>query len=631
MRGRETERKNTMTKPAAACAAILTIAAGALLLPALQAHLRQKSEGEQASRQMPLGTMPNGATLVPSNQQITPLGTLLMQERTRPKDMALSPGGGETLAVLTQNGAAFYQAADGKFLANITIGAAAPLGIAWSPDGQAVYASLAGGKIAKLTHGTTGTWQKSGEIMVDTVGAPGEPDVAAGLAGRGEKTGDPQVTGLAVSPNGTHLFVGLGIRNAVAVVDTQTEKVTRLVRVGVAPYHLVLSPDGKTLAVACRGGVLPQAGERSEPSAGTPVRVDMETDAAQSGAVAFISTQALDTPAKLMTVGRQPGGMAWTSDNETVYAASEDDDTLIVVSSASGKVTKTIALRPTPEFGAIPTSVAVSRDNKTLWVACGGANAVAVVDAQKGVVKGWIPTGWFPIAVKEQKGALFVASSKGLGNRVPRATSANAKTPAYNVHSTLGLVQVIPADLMRDLPALSLRVAQNNGWDKNEANQKPRKNQAPVPVPARMGEPSVFQHVVYIIKENHTYDDDLGDMKEGNGDPSLCLFGEAVTPNEHKIARDFVLLDNTYTSGTNSADGHQWSVSGLANGYLEHNYSAHARSYPYDGGDPLAYSPAWLFVERRGKSKEVGARVRRIRQPPAHFAQSNGQRRRDVE
>jgi hypothetical protein len=130
----------------------------------------------------------------------------------------------------------------------------------------------------------------------------------------------------------------------------------------------------------------------------------------------------------------------------------------------------------------------------------------------------------------------------------------------------------------------------------------------PRPVPERVGEPSVFRHVVYIIKENHTYDTTLGDIKEGNGDPALTIFGENVTPNQHALARQFVLLDNTYTSGTNSADGHQWVSSSVANGYMEQNYQSYARSYPYDGGDALAYSPAgflWNAAAARGLSVRV--------------------------
>jgi hypothetical protein len=199
---------------------------------------------------------------------------------------------------------------------------------------------------------------------------------------------------------------------------------------------------------------------------------------------------------------------------------------------------------------------------------------------------------------------LYVASSKGFGSRVKRERE---ETISYSVHGTVGLVQTISlVETWGNLDALSARVAENNRWGMEE---KPaRRNIQPVPIPERVGEPSVFKHVVYIIKENQTYDGIFGDMKEGNGDPKLCTFPEQVTPNHHALARQFVLLDNTYTSGTNSADGHQWTVSGVGNAYIEQNYAAHSRSYPYDGGDPLAYSPEgflWTAALAKGKSVRV--------------------------
>lgn len=189
----------------------------------------------------------------------------------------------------------------------------------------------------------------------------------------------------------------------------------------------------------------------------------------------------------------------------------------------------------------------------------------------------------------------MVASSKGYGSRTQRTSPS----PAYGVHGTMGLVQFTSASISD--PKV---VAQNNRWGMSELSA--RRGVAPVPIPERVGEPSVFKHVVYIIKENQTYDYVFGDMKEGNGDPKLALFPEEVTPNHHALARQFVLLDNTYTSGTNSADGHQWSVSGVANGYMEQNYAAHARSYPYDGGDALSGSPTgFLWTAALAKKKSV--------------------------
>src|SRR5262249_44500779 len=150
---------------------------------------------------------------------------------------------------------------------------------------------------------------------------------------------------------------------------------------------------------------------------------------------------------------------------------------------------------------------------------------------------------------------------------------------SVNVHNTLATVQFCSVPAL-NLKSCSSLVAENNRWGIGVGEQSPRASIKPLPVPERVGEPSVFKHVVYIIKENQTYDSILGDMEKGNSDKKLCLFGEEVTPNHHALARGFVLLDNTYTSGTNSADGHQWADSAVANGYTEQNYSANSRSYP---------------------------------------------------
>ena len=118
-----------------------------------------------------------------------------------------------------------------------------------------------------------------------------------------------------------------------------------------------------------------------------------------------------------------------------------------------------------------------------------------------------------------------------------------------------------------------------------QAKLPPRENRLPQPVPDRVGEPSVFQHVLYIIKENRTYDQVLGDVKQGNGNSDLCIYGERVTPNQHKFVNDFVLLDNTFCSGIISAEGHQWTDSALANDYIQRSFAGWPRSYPGAGGE----------------------------------------------
>ena len=144
--------------------------------------------------------------------------------------------------------------------------------------------------------------------------------------------------------------------------------------------------------------------------------------------------------------------------------------------------------------------------------------------------------------------------------------------------------------------------------------EKPRPDAKPVPVPERHGEPSVFEHVIYVIKENRTYDQVFGDMKEGNGDPNLCIFGEEVTPNHHKLAREFVLLDNFYCSGVLSADGHSWANAAYATDYLEKQFGQFTRSYPYEGSDPLAFPTTGFLWDNALAAQEDVPQLRRVRE-----------------
>jgi hypothetical protein len=181
-----------------------------------------------------------------------------------------------------------------------------------------------------------------------------------------------------------------------------------------------------------------------------------------------------------------------------------------------------------------------------------------------------------------------VANVKGHG----ALSQPRAKGKGANSHDHLGTVSLIDVPAAAELATLSGRVNASNRLAYSLAGlERPRPGMKPVPVPARHGEPSVFEHVVYVIKENRTYDQVLGDMKEGNGDPRLCIFGEGVTPNHHKLAREFVLLDNFYCSGVLSADGHSWTDAAYVTDYLEKAFGGWPRSYPDDGRDALAFAP----------------------------------------
>ncbi|MEO8440615.1 MAG: alkaline phosphatase family protein [Spartobacteria bacterium] len=564
-----------------------------------------------------MGAQIDGSVLVPTNQTVTPAGTVRLIEGDRPKDLALSPDG-QILAVLSKLQVDFFQP-DGKMLGSVKL-SAGPLGLAWTPDSCALFVSGDNGEVYRLALGPDG-WRIANFFFISAVRedrarnphrtapiqvpngplglAPEEPRIATTSRQR-EHEGNPQVTGLDISPDGQRLYAALGILNTVAVIDAKSDKLITVVPVGLAPYRVVAGPKGRTLYVANRGGRTPKENEPHAISAGSAVRVDPKTGAALRGSISIIDTDSLTSTE--VEVGRGPSGLAISPDGTMLYVADSDDDTIEVLDTRTQKITRTLSLTPAadPGFGQMPTDLALSGDGGTLYVTCGGGNAVAVVRLPELKISGYIPTGWFPIAVAEEDGTLFVASSKGLG------APLRYQNREYSLRLGIGTVQFIPKLTTGNLARLSAAVATNDLWNKPEPAA--RADARPVPIPERVGEPSVFRHVVYIIKENHTYDLDLGDLPQGNGLASLCLFGKRITPNEHALAQQFVLLDNTYASGTNSADGHEWTDAAVANAYLEQNYDAYARSYPYAGGDPLALSPAgfiWNAALRAGKSIRV--------------------------
>ena len=550
-----------------------------------------------------VGDQPGGGVLVTTNQIVTPVGKVQRVEGARPKDIAVSPDG-SLVAVLTTGKVLFFKT-DGTPAGSVAV-KPGPLGLAWHPNGSILYASGEAGTAYEIVRNKN-DWKATPFAAVDPASkvkvfsrADDSSDSDAKEKSKPKRKGEPQVAGLAVSPDGRRLYAAIGIGNAISVVDLATKQAGPLIPTGIAPYRIVLSPDGKTLYCANRGGRAPHAGEASAPSAGTEVRIDPRTDAALRGSLTIIDTEKLS--AVEVDAGRQPSDMAFSADGKTLYVANSDEDIVGAFDTGQRKFVGTFPMRPEhdPGFGQIPNSLAVSRDGKTLYVSCGGANAVAALELPGGRISGYFPAAWYPIAVAEREGRLFVASSKGFGSRYAKDKDE------FKVSGSVGVVQFMEPAQLPPKAELTRQVALNNGWGKSELPA--RAGRKAVPIPERAGEPSLFKHVVFIIKENHTYDSTLGDVPEGNGNAKLCMFGEEITPNQHAIARQWVLLDNTYTSGTNSADGHQWTVSGVANGYMEQNFSAHARSYPYDGGDPLAYSPEgflWNAAVKAGKSLRV--------------------------
>ncbi len=543
-----------------------------------------------------LGQQPDGSFLVSTGQRIELLGDVTRLEGARPKDTAVSPDG-KSIAILAHSRLVVCDST-AKVLAQRNL-AAGPLGVAWSPDGKTIYCSISTGKIGEFL------WD--GSALTEAKSFRSAP---------GNMRSNPGTCGLAVAKDGT-IYAALSMENAVSQI-TPAGEITAVWHVGACPYTVSLSPDGSTLAVANRGGtVISPAPEQGDPTtrqpfmgtgvahastAGTEIQIDPRTDAALVGTVSLIQVSDRQSEPKSIMVGRQPSGLSFSADGKTLYAADSDEDAVSLVDVAQGKEVSRISVTPKedPGYGQIPTSVIPSADGHRLYVTLGGANAVAVIEnGPKPKVIGMFPTAWYPISISPIADRLVIACAKGVGSRPA------AKTTSFGVHDSVGVIQSVSPDSVRELGSMTRRVGKNNAWTNTPG---PRPNRKPVPVPERVGEPSVFTHVVYIIKENLSYDTAMGDFAGANGDPSLCVFPENVTPNHHALARQFGALDNFYISGTNSADGHQWVDSSAANDYIERNYAAAQRSYPYDGNDPLAFSPAgflWSQARAAGKSVRV--------------------------
>lgn len=295
--------------------------------------------------------------------------------------------------------------------------------------------------------------------------------------------------------------------------------------------------------------------------------------------------------------------LALSPDGRYLVCANAASDNLSVIDTQRDEVIETIWVKrgPADLFGASPNALAFTANGKILLVANGTQNAVAVIDfkpqKKKSKLKGLIPVGWFPGALVWDKfhQKLWVANLKGLPQS-PRFDEASGLV-GFNSHQYNGSLSIFELPKSKELKKLSQQVLVNFHESRiKESLASPRPEVKPVPVPERIGEPSLIKYVIYIIKENRTYDQILGDIPEGNGNPSLCLFGEEVTPNQHKLVREFVLLDNVYCSGILSADGHQWSTTAFGTDYLEKSFAGWPRSYPDGMGedevDALAYAPS---------------------------------------
>jgi YVTN family beta-propeller protein len=343
-----------------------------------------------------------------------------------------------------------------------------------------------------------------------------------------------------------------------------------------------------------------------------------ERSIANEGSVSVIDLNSDSQAARLeLLTGPHACALALSPNGKYVVCANAGSDTLSVIDTHTDRIVETICARQSPgdPFGAQPDALAFDKHGGRLFVCNGSQNAVAVFqfDPGESALLGLIPVGWFPGAIvfDAHHNQLDVANIISVAHKTEMAPERKGNGEGFNTKQWYGSLSLVPTPAKRQLQTFTSQALSNMRYPLlAQAKLPARANRLPQPVPERVGEPSIFQHVLYIIKENRTYDQVFGDVKQGEGDPDLCIYGERVTPNEHKFVHDFVLLDNTYCSGIMSAEGHQWTDSALANDYIQRSFAGWPRSYPGAGGelhgyDAMAYSCAgfiWNDALEHGKT-----------------------------
>jgi len=329
-----------------------------------------------------------------------------------------------------------------------------------------------------------------------------------------------------------------------------------------------------------------------------------------------------------ITTGTHPNDLILSKNGKTIYVANGEDNSVSVIDIKNRKVIETLncALYPNAPAGSATNGVALSTDEKTLYIANADNNCLAVFDVTEvgnSKSKGFIPVGWYPTSVKVVGSKIYVANGKGFSSfanplgpdpynqnaqmAVQKGLLKNTKEVQYIGGLMKGTLSIINTPSEKQLGLYAAAVYDNTPYTKN--NEEKSNAEIGSVIPQKLGDASQIKYVFYIVKENRTYDQILGDVKEGNGDTSLCLFGEKITPNFHALAKEFVLLDNFYVNGEVSADGHNWTMGGYANDYLEKNwvtsYGGRGGGYDAEGTRAIANNKngfIWDYAKRAGVS-----------------------------
>ncbi|MEU5271044.1 alkaline phosphatase family protein [Streptomyces hygroscopicus] len=514
-----------------------------------------------------VGQVTENGQVVSSNQYIAPYGDRLVINQGKIMSSSVSPDGTHMAASVTDGGAALAivdlknwktqalvssAASSNPRISSNNVGQEGPT---YSPDGKQLWLGQPDGYTV---------------FTVDADGGVSSPRTVT-IPADGSKRA---LVGEAVfSADGKTVYSAVNGQNRVVAIDAATGTIERSWNVGNAPRDMAVV--GKKLYVSNEGGRPAKPGEPTINSYGTQVLADQKTAATTSGTVSVIDLANQDAAVSSIEVGLHP--TAVYAKNGVVFVTNTADNNVSVIDTAKDKVVQTISTQPwaKAKVGYEPDAVTLTDDGHLL-VTLGRANAVAVykyTSAQEPVsYVGLLPTDYFPSEITTSGNQVYVSNTRGIDAR-------RKATGGHGTHDTTSSVQKFTLPDDRVIRSYTGKVFQQNGWNGESLKKSDGAPAKPVPVPAKLGDPSTIKHVFLLVKENRTYDQVFGDIPKGNGDPSLAQYGENVTPNQHALANQFGLYDNTYDIGTNSAEGHNWLMQADNPEYTESSAGEYTRSY----------------------------------------------------
>jgi YVTN family beta-propeller protein len=494
---------------------------------------------------------PSGPRRLPTGRTLDPAG-ISYDLGSMPLAMALSPEKDRVVALLNgwrEQGIQVVDRSSGRVLQKIPLPAVF-LGIVFSPDGRSLYVSGGNQDVVYRFD-----WRERAAKLADSIVLALKPEA---------KDGTRYPAGIAISPDGRTLYAAENLGDSLAVIDLAQRRVVQRLGTERYPYGVAVAPDGTVYASAWGGWTVSVFSPRANGTLGDGARV---------------------------RVGRHPSALLLNPIGSRLFVASGSTDKITVLDTKTRNVVATLndASPAGTGEGSTPNALALSANGTRLFVAEADNNAVAVFDlaastsgspsaAGSDALIGRIPAGWYPSAVAVDGGDILVVNGKGrgtapnVGHPQPDQHSA-PHSPDYTLGQINGTLTIVPAAnaSVTDLNAFSQRVASANGWNSAPAGAK---------YPP-------FEHVIYIIKENRTYDQVLGDLPQADGDSSLAFFPRAISPNHHALAERFGIFDRFFVNAEVSPDGHNWSTAAYVSDYAEKtipsNYSGRGRSYDYEG------------------------------------------------